>query len=193
LKEKAIAYKYRNDFRVTTKWKKGDLASARLPERKCSPNENKILACEEAVNYSKANDSKIHLLENKFNSAEKKVDFFDVKPTLKEKVMLAKEVGKIYKELPKQQKKEIKKEIKKIAKTNAKDRSQIITLILAGIFFITGVAGIHRFYLGGTSNIIIGVVQLLTLGCCGIWWLIDVIRILTGDLKPPTGNYNPEL
>lgn len=103
--------------------------------------------------------------------------------------MLVQQVGKMYKDLPKQQ----KKEIKKIAKTNAKEKSQLITLILAGVFVLTGIAGIHRFYLGGTSNIVIGVIQLLTFGCCGVWWLIDLIRILTGDLKPPSGNYNPEL
>jgi hypothetical protein len=62
-------------------------------------------------------------------------------------------------------------------------KSQIIAAILA---FAIGGLGIHRFYLGYTWQ---GVVQLLTLGGCGIWALIDLIRICTGDLQPKNGNY----
>jgi TM2 domain-containing membrane protein YozV len=49
-----------------------------------------------------------------------------------------------------------------------------------------GVLGIHRFYLGYTG---IGIIQLLTFGGLGIWALIDLILIITGDLKPKTGDY----
>jgi len=38
-----------------------------------------------------------------------------------------------------------------------------------------------------------GVVQLLTAGACGIWTLIDLIRIVTGDLKPKNGGYGQKL
>ena len=38
-----------------------------------------------------------------------------------------------------------------------------------------------------------GVVQLLTGGGCGIWALIDLIRIITGDLKPNGGEYDKTL
>ena len=62
-------------------------------------------------------------------------------------------------------------------------KSQIIAAVLA---FFVGVLGIHRFYLGYTWQ---GVVQLLTGGGCGIWALIDFIRILIGDLGPKTGKY----
>lgn len=62
-------------------------------------------------------------------------------------------------------------------------KSQIIAAILA---FVIGGLGIHRFYLGYTWQ---GVVQLLTLGGCGLWALIDLIRICTGDLQPKNGNY----
>lgn len=54
------------------------------------------------------------------------------------------------------------------------------TLIAAILCFFLGGLGIHRFYLGYTT---IGIIQLLTGGGCGIWALIDLIRILTGDLK----------
>ncbi|MBK7695313.1 MAG: TM2 domain-containing protein [Saprospiraceae bacterium] len=56
-------------------------------------------------------------------------------------------------------------------------------------FFLGGL-GIHRFYLGYTT---IGIIQLLTAGGCGIWALIDLIRIITGDLKPKDGDYTEKL
>ena len=62
-------------------------------------------------------------------------------------------------------------------------KSQIIAAILA---FAIGGLGIHRFYLGYTWQ---GVVQLLTAGGCGVWALIDLIRICTGDLQPKNGSY----
>ena len=65
----------------------------------------------------------------------------------------------------------------------AEGKSQLIALILAALI---GGLGIHRFYLGYTWQ---GIVQLLTLGGCGIWALIDLIRIITGDLQPKDGSY----
>ncbi len=62
-------------------------------------------------------------------------------------------------------------------------KSQIIAAILG---FFVGVMGIHRFYLGYTWQ---GVVQLLTGGGCGIWALIDFVRILMNDLGPKDGKY----
>lgn len=66
-------------------------------------------------------------------------------------------------------------------------KSQIIALILC---FFVGTIGIHRFYLGYTWQ---GVVQILTGGGCGIWTLIDFIRIITGDLQPKNGSYSKTL
>jgi TM2 domain-containing membrane protein YozV len=66
-------------------------------------------------------------------------------------------------------------------------KSQLVALIL--VIFV-GVLGIHRFYLGYTG---IGILQLLTGGGCGIWALIDLIRIATGDLKPKDGDYTEKL
>lgn len=66
-------------------------------------------------------------------------------------------------------------------------KSQVIALILVALL---GGLGIHRFYLGYTWQ---GVVQLLTAGGCGVWAIIDLIRIITGDLKPNGGEYTETL
>lgn len=66
-------------------------------------------------------------------------------------------------------------------------KSQVIALVLAAL---VGVLGVHRFYLGYIG---IGVAQLLTFGGCGVWALIDLIRIITGDLKPKNGRYSKTL
>ncbi|MBJ05365.1 MAG: hypothetical protein CMP65_05655 [Flavobacteriales bacterium] len=50
---------------------------------------------------------------------------------------------------------------------------------LAAICFFVGALGIHRFVMGDTLN---GILMLLTAGGCGIWALIDFIRILSGTL-----------
>ncbi|WP_026902784.1 TM2 domain-containing protein [Pedobacter glucosidilyticus] len=86
-------------------------------------------------------------------------------------------------------KKKVKKEKKSFIERvmAAGSKSQLIALLLA--FFVGGL-GIHRFYLGYTWQ---GVVQLLTLGGCGIWSLIDFIRIILGDLQPKNGPYDKTL
>ena len=66
-------------------------------------------------------------------------------------------------------------------------KSQVIALILCALL---GGLGIHRFYLGYTWQ---GIVQLLTAGGCGIWALIDLIRIITGSLQPKDGEYETTL
>ena len=66
-------------------------------------------------------------------------------------------------------------------------KSQIVALILV---LAVGTLGIHRFYLGYTWQ---GIVQLLTLGGFGIWTLIDLIRIIIGDLEPKDGSYDQTL
>jgi len=62
-------------------------------------------------------------------------------------------------------------------------RNKWITCLL--LCWFLGVLGIHRFYSGHTA---LGVLQLLTLGGCGIWALIDFIIIVSGNFKDAQGN-----
>jgi len=64
----------------------------------------------------------------------------------------------------------------------SKENKWLTCLLLC---WFLGIFGVHRFYTGHTG---IGVVQLLTLGGCGIWTLIDFIIIVTGNFKDAQGN-----
>ncbi len=46
--------------------------------------------------------------------------------------------------------------------------------------FIIGICGLHRFYKGQTW---LGILMLLTLGGLGVWQLIDLIRIVSGNMS----------
>ena len=50
--------------------------------------------------------------------------------------------------------------------------------------WILGVFGAHRFYLGKTGT---GILMLITLGGLGIWYLIDLILIITGNMRDNNG------
>lgn len=61
-------------------------------------------------------------------------------------------------------------------------KSKTTALILS---ILVGGLGVDRFYLGYTG---MGVLKLLTAGCFGILWLIDIINIATGKLLPADGS-----
>ena len=61
------------------------------------------------------------------------------------------------------------------------DNIFFLTLLLA-IFL--GTLGIHRFL---NRRIISGIFMLLTFGGMGLWWLIDIILIVTGNFKDSNG------
>lgn len=84
--------------------------------------------------------------------------------------------------------KKAQKMVKKNMDGASGPKSQIVALLL--VIFV-GYLGIHRFYLGYTGA---GIIQLLTGGGCGIWALIDLVRIATGELGPKDGSaYDPTL
>jgi hypothetical protein len=61
------------------------------------------------------------------------------------------------------------------------DKQKIVAALLC---WFLGALGVHRFYLGHTG---IGIMQLFTLGGCGIWTIIDFIMILAGGVKDVQG------
>jgi TM2 domain-containing membrane protein YozV len=64
---------------------------------------------------------------------------------------------------------------------NTGERSWIVAVILS---FFLGALGVDRFYLGYTG---LGILKLVTLGGCGIWALIDFIRIIMNSLPDAQG------
>lgn len=98
---------------------------------------------------------------------------------------IKKQAEKVTSKFHKKQTSTVKSPDKKAETTGGK--SQLIALILC---IVAGGLGIHRFYLGYYG---IGVIQLFTAGGLGVWALIDLIRIITGDLKPKNGRYSERL
>ena len=59
-------------------------------------------------------------------------------------------------------------------------------ILPAGLLcFFLGVFGAHRFYVGKIGT---GLLQLFTLGGLGIWMLVDLIMLVSGEFKDKEGN-----
>lgn len=65
--------------------------------------------------------------------------------------------------------------------TGAQQKDWLTTLLLC--IFLGGF-GAHRFYTGHTGT---AVVQLLTLGGCLVWAIIDLVQIITGNFRDANG------
>lgn len=61
-------------------------------------------------------------------------------------------------------------------------KNKTTALILS---ILAGGIGVDRFYLGYTG---MGVLKLLTGGCFGVLWIIDIVNIATGKLLPADGS-----
>ena len=66
-----------------------------------------------------------------------------------------------------------KRVTKKRVKNNKQDRNWVVALLFS---ILLGGLGVDRFYMGYVWQ---GILKLITLGGLGIWWLIDIILIVT--------------
>lgn len=62
------------------------------------------------------------------------------------------------------------------------EKDWLVTLLLS---LFLGTLGVHRFYVGKIGT---GILELITLGGCGIWTLVDIIMIVTGKFTDKDGN-----
>jgi hypothetical protein len=60
-------------------------------------------------------------------------------------------------------------------------KSTVITLLLC---LFLGALGAHRFYVGKVKT---GILMLLTLGCFGVWTLVDLVQIVCSEFKDSEG------
>ncbi len=70
----------------------------------------------------------------------------------------------------------------RIVEDRGTGRDWLTTLLLC-LFF--GGLGVHRFY---TGHVGAGIIQVLTVGGFGIWWLLDVVSIARGRYRDRAGN-----
>ena len=66
--------------------------------------------------------------------------------------------------------------------------SSIDWLALFLLTFFVGVLGVHRFYVGKIGT---GFLMLLTLGGLGVWFLVDLILVVTGQFTNKDGEKIP--
>jgi TM2 domain-containing membrane protein YozV len=65
--------------------------------------------------------------------------------------------------------------------TEPSDKSRLVALLLA---FFFGMIGVHRFYVG---KIVSGIFMILTFGGFGLWAMIDIIVVASGEFRDSDG------
>ena len=72
----------------------------------------------------------------------------------------------------------------RMARVRAADASESSRTIALILVVVVGIFGVHRFYVGRVGS---GLGMLFTLGGLGIWWLVDIVRVVTGQLRDSEG------
>jgi len=78
----------------------------------------------------------------------------------------------------------VRQRIQPIASSSSSDVSEKWIVLLVLSFFLGGL-GVDRFYVGKIGT---GILKLITAGGFGIWWLIDLIFVLSGKYTDKDGN-----
>jgi TM2 domain-containing membrane protein YozV len=144
-----------------------------------SPSTDEVLPVRlaETLNQANANHAKLNATQLKA-AVEKSAEFKEL--NVVQKAVVKHSLKKIEK-----LEKSNQKHVQNASQQSALPQNEfLIALLLCALGFVF-IAGLHRFYLGYT---LIGIVQLLTAGMCGIWTIIDLIMILTGQLGRNGGN-----
>ncbi len=71
-----------------------------------------------------------------------------------------------------------------ISDTGGQQPEQKSFLVAILLSVLVGSLGVDRFYMGYIG---LGVLKLVTFGGCGIWYIVDIILIATGNLKDSNG------
>ena len=83
--------------------------------------------------------------------------------------------------------KEFDSQKEKLLDSSTKTNS-IDWLALFLLTFFVGVLGVHRFYVGKIGT---GVLMLITLGGLGVWFLVDLLLVVTGQFTNKDGQKIP--
>ena len=75
---------------------------------------------------------------------------------------------------------------KLLSSTSSTTSTDWLTLFL--LTFFVGVLGVHRFYTGKIGT---GFLMLITLGGFGVWFLVDLILVVTGEFTNKEGQKIP--
>jgi len=162
------------------KWEKTNNTIAKNNLEKISSNKDLLIASKEIKSIPLVYSTpEVTALSNKID------EVLSTNKTSKNKKVKLSEIREIKKEV-----KNLKKVLKNESKIKSKTKSQgpgtdkTIAIVLCCLL---GGLGIHRFYLGYYG---MGVLYLLTGGLCGIGVIIDLIKLINGDLQPLGGSFD---
>ena len=162
------------------KWEKTNNTIAKNNPEKISSNKDLLIASKEIKSIPLVNSiPEVTALSNKIDEV-----LSDNKTSKKDKVKLS-EIRKIKKEV-KDLKKQLKDENKITSNTESQGPDKKTAIILCCIGFAV-IAGLHRLYLGYYG---LGILYILTGGLCLIGTIIDLIKLLNGDLQPNGGSFD---
>ena len=162
------------------KWEKTNNTIAKNNPEKISSNKDLLMASKEIKSIPLVySNPEVTALSNKID------EVLSTKKTSKNEKVKLSEIRKIKKEV-KDLKKQLNYENKITSNTESQGPDKKTAIILCCIGFAV-IAGLHRLYLGYYG---LGILYILTGGLCLIGTIIDLIKLLNGDLQPNGGSFD---